>query len=234
MLEWRSKGRQSKTRGKRPAFCVSSCGLPPVAFLHLPVVALVNPPVGNPTSAFMRWTLPAARRPDITATLPAVIAVNPHKAPLWRTAALFVHGGRRTDANYNLRERSRRSQGESQQQCHCNLLHGDSIPPWLDCFPEHSIRSRLLFVPTLFQSNSCEPVVFYTHESCTTPGFPWCVPNCSVLSRARAADFNRALSQAPHPPERSAAESKDLRFVLPRDGWESTNSHLPVLPLNAP
>jgi hypothetical protein len=68
------------------------------------MVTTVDPPVSNPTLALMGWTFPAARGPDVTAALPAVIAVDPHVTTLGWPAALFMHGRWRANADYNLRK----------------------------------------------------------------------------------------------------------------------------------
>ena len=86
------------------SFCWLKCNLPPVTFLHLPVIAAVDPPVGDPTLPFMGRALPAAGSPDVVVAFPAVVAVDPHVSAIGRPAAFFVHGWRRSDANHNLRK----------------------------------------------------------------------------------------------------------------------------------
>jgi hypothetical protein len=79
------------------------------------MITMADPPVSNPTLVFTGWTLPAAGGPDVTVTLPAVVAGDPHVTPFRWSAALFVHGRRGTNANHNLRKRCRREQCESKQ-----------------------------------------------------------------------------------------------------------------------
>jgi hypothetical protein len=79
------------------------------------MIAFVNPLVRGPTLAGMGRTLPAAGDPDITAVVPAVIAVDPHESSLRRPTAFFDDGSRRANADHNLRERSRREQCECKQ-----------------------------------------------------------------------------------------------------------------------
>src|SRR5208337_3142466 len=100
-----------------------------MSFLHLPVIAMMYPPVSNPSLVFTGWALPPAGGPDVVVALPAMIAVDPHVTPFRRPATVFVHGRRGADANHNLRKRCRRKQCESKQQCQCNLLHDESSPP---------------------------------------------------------------------------------------------------------
>jgi hypothetical protein len=73
----------------------------------------VNPAVRNPMTAWMRRTVPMACGPHIVAPIVALVAVNPYIASVWRIAADFDYRRRWTNANRNLRKRSRRSQNES-------------------------------------------------------------------------------------------------------------------------
>ena len=100
--------------GLAPRFSLGwKCNLPPVSFLHLPVIAMVDPPGSNPTLVFLGRTLPAAGGPDVVVALPAVVAGDPHVTPIRWPAAVFVHGPRWTYADHNLRKRGRREQCES-------------------------------------------------------------------------------------------------------------------------
>jgi hypothetical protein len=63
---------------------------------------------------------------------PAVIAIDPDKAPLGRNASFFHDDGRRPDANHNLRKRGRGEKGESEQYCESKLFHETNPPDfWL-------------------------------------------------------------------------------------------------------
>ena len=102
---------ERRKRLSRLAFVLDS-DLAPVAFNEDPAAVAVNPVVGNPMRTGMGWTIPAAGDPDVAAAVPALISVNPHKATLWRPAALFDDDGWGANANDNLRKRSCRSQTE--------------------------------------------------------------------------------------------------------------------------
>jgi hypothetical protein len=68
------------------------------------MVASVYPAVGYPTPTGMWRTIPAARRPDVVAIFPAVIAGNPDIAPVRRWWAAFDHRRWRPNANDYLRK----------------------------------------------------------------------------------------------------------------------------------
>lgn len=63
----------------------------------------------------------------------AVVAVNPHVTTIGGPAAFFMDGRRRSDANHNLRKRSRRGESDSKQQCQCNFFHDESNLLGLSC-----------------------------------------------------------------------------------------------------
>jgi len=84
-----------------------------VAFDHDPAIVAVNPMVGDPMRTGMGWAIPTAWNPDVAATVPALISVNPHKAALRRRRTTLDDGGRRADANHNLRKGRCRRQTES-------------------------------------------------------------------------------------------------------------------------
>jgi hypothetical protein len=121
--------KQKARRKPRFLFC-RSCNLPPVPFLHLPMIATVSPSVSNPALVFLGRTVPAAWGPYVVVAFVAVITVDPHISTVWRRTPALVNGRRRPYANCNLRKRSRREHRESKQECQCNFLHGESNPPW--------------------------------------------------------------------------------------------------------
>jgi hypothetical protein len=75
-----------------------------VPFNENPSIMVVDPAMGNPMRAGIRWTLPAAGNPNIATAIPAVIAVDPNESALGRSATDLDDGGRRPDPNYKLRE----------------------------------------------------------------------------------------------------------------------------------
>jgi len=103
--------------------------LPPVSFHQLPVVAAMHPAMRNPVRARMRRAVPVAGSPDVTAAFPAVIPIYPYIASVRRWPTTLNYWRRWSDANYDLRIRSRRHQSESKQQCQCNFFHDESCPP---------------------------------------------------------------------------------------------------------
>jgi hypothetical protein len=80
------------------------------------VIAVVNPPVGDPDGVLMRRTVPAAGGPDITTAFPAMVAGNPDETPLWWCTSTLDDGRGWADANVNLRIRSHRNERKSKQQ----------------------------------------------------------------------------------------------------------------------
>jgi hypothetical protein len=126
--------------------------LPPVSFLHLPMVAAVSPPVGDPALVFTGWTIPATGGPNVTVTLPTMVAVDPHVAPIRRRATAFVDRRRWANANRNLRKGGRGVESKSKQQRQCNLLHDESIPPGLNFRLDCRRKQKLL--PAL---QKCQP-----------------------------------------------------------------------------
>jgi hypothetical protein len=99
--------------------------------------------MSNPVAAGMGRTIPVASGPDVMIAFIAMIPVDPYITPVrrWRTMLNDRRWG--SDTNHDLRIRSRREHGESQQNCKCNLLHGQSIPPVFE-----SLRNAS-FVPCL-------------------------------------------------------------------------------------
>jgi len=75
-----------------------------MSFLELPMVTSVYPAVSYPMPTWMWRTIPAARRPYVVAVFPAVIAVDPDVAPVWRWRPAFDHRRRRPYANDYLRK----------------------------------------------------------------------------------------------------------------------------------
>jgi hypothetical protein len=73
------------------------------------MVAAVNPAMGNPASAGMRWTLVVAGSPYVCAAFVTVIAILPHISLARRRTAPLVNGSRWPDADNNLRQRSHRT-----------------------------------------------------------------------------------------------------------------------------
>ena len=165
-----------------PAFLLLSFSLLPVTFLHLPMVATVDPPVGNPTMVSLGWTIPAAGCPDVVIAFITVIAPDPHVTTIWWPATVFVHGPRWANADHNLRKRCRRAKCESKQECQCNLFHHESNPPEAVCFRGFvSVPrgSRIVDVSTVFGENSCgyckpQPNYFYSR---------WFPHGCTELLR---------------------------------------------------
>jgi hypothetical protein len=60
-------------------------------------------------------------------TVPAMIAIDPNETTLrgWRTA--LDDGGRRADANHNLRKGSSRNQTKGKQNGHGNFFQGNCV-----------------------------------------------------------------------------------------------------------
>jgi hypothetical protein len=93
------------------------------------MVAMVFPPVGNPMLTRMRRTIPVTSGPDVMIAFITMITADPHISPIRRRRTTLNNRGWGPDTNHDLRIRSRREDGESKQNCKCNLLHGESIPP---------------------------------------------------------------------------------------------------------
>ena len=98
-----------------------------MAFNQDILAVTVDPVVGYPVLAVMRRLLVVAGRPDIMVGVVAMIPGLPHVALARRWAAPFIHWRGWPDANHNLRERCRRHQSKSEQQCHCNFLHENQV-----------------------------------------------------------------------------------------------------------
>jgi hypothetical protein len=97
--------------------------LPPVAFDHdVPTIAMY-PVMGDPVLAVMRRTIPTAGHPDVTGSIPAMVAVDPNVLTAWRRAAGFDNGSGRSDADHDLRKRGSRHQSSSEQQSWKKFLH---------------------------------------------------------------------------------------------------------------
>ena len=73
---------------------------------------MMNPPVINPVLSWMRRAFPAACGPDVVVAFVAVIAADPHIAPIRGGSPDFNDWRRWTYANHNLRKRSHRTKCE--------------------------------------------------------------------------------------------------------------------------
>ena len=110
--ELREEVKKVKARPKpRPHFLIVK--LAPVAFFENPAIVAVNPMMGNPVPTGVGWTIPAAGCPDVAIAVPAMVAVDPNISAIRRWWTALNDGGRRSDADHNLREGSGRSQTES-------------------------------------------------------------------------------------------------------------------------
>jgi hypothetical protein len=89
----------------------------------IPAVAM-HPVMANPMRARMRWTIPAARNPDIARAVPAVVAADPDKAGAGRWTASFDDRRGRPDTDHNLPIRDGRGERCSKQQSENEFLHG--------------------------------------------------------------------------------------------------------------
>jgi hypothetical protein len=91
-------------------FAVVDLRLLPVTLnQHIAAVA-VFPAVGNPDSAGMRWTGPAAVDPDVAVAIPAMITINPHPAVMRWMIVNFNDWFRRRNADVDLRHCDRGDQ----------------------------------------------------------------------------------------------------------------------------
>jgi hypothetical protein len=73
----------------------------PVAFMHLPSLLIVVIMRMVPDAAFVRWALPVAASPYITATLVSPITLNPHIARPRHGGTNFAAKRRRSASNIN-------------------------------------------------------------------------------------------------------------------------------------
>lgn len=72
----------------------------PVAFLHVPAVALVLIVRVIPVRAFIRRSLPHTRNPDVAASVDAPVSINPSVSfEGWWWAAFIANRRRRTTEN---------------------------------------------------------------------------------------------------------------------------------------
>ncbi len=117
----------TKKRGVCPAFFVAEMRLLPVAFYQDILAMTMDPVVGDPVLAMMRRLLVVAGRPDIMVAVVAMIAGLPNVSLSGRRTAPFIHWRGWSDANHDLRKRCGRHQSKSEQQCHCNFLHGNRV-----------------------------------------------------------------------------------------------------------
>lgn len=122
------------------SFSFSSAALSPVPFHEHPLAMAMNPPMGDPTRAGTRRTVPPARRPHIVVAFPVVIAADPRIPAVWRWRTPLDNRGRRCDHNSHLRKRRSRKQGKSKQYCQSRLFHHQSNPP-LVFKPCRNVRS---------------------------------------------------------------------------------------------
>ena len=74
-----------------------------MSFVHLIMVAIVDPPVRDPTLVLVGWTLPAAGSPDVVVTFIAVIAVDPRILAPGRVTTFFNDDAGRGNANEDVR-----------------------------------------------------------------------------------------------------------------------------------
>lgn len=82
--------------------------------------------MGYPVRAAMGRTVPTAGNPDVTASIPAVIAVDPDKFGSGRRRTALDDGGRRSNLDYYLREGSGRRECSCKQKCENSFFH-DSL-----------------------------------------------------------------------------------------------------------
>ena len=85
----------------------------------------MDPVMGDPMGTAMGRAIPAAGNPNVAATIPALISIDPHEAALRRWGTALDDACRGANANHNLRKRHCRSQTESKNYCQCDLLHGE-------------------------------------------------------------------------------------------------------------
>jgi hypothetical protein len=118
-----------------PAFCLfRSFRLLPVPFHHHPATIALLIMMSDPYRAGMRRTNPAPVNPNVTVTVPAVIAVVPHPT---RTRGMIVdlnNGRGRRNPNHYLRHQGCRSKSDRKKKCKNSFLHGESRPPWSDSY----------------------------------------------------------------------------------------------------
>ena len=100
--------------------------MPPVAFDQDPAAAAVDPVMGNPDPARMRRTVPAPRDPDVTGSVPTLIAGDPHVAGMrWPAIVLMDRGwGPYPDHNAHLGHGGRGNHNKREQYCQNGLFHG--------------------------------------------------------------------------------------------------------------
>jgi len=98
--------------------------LSPVTLDHDPAVMTVNPAMGYPARVRVWGTIPAARNPDITGTIPAMVTIYPDVFGARPWAARFNDGSGRSNVDHNLRKSSGRQESDCEQQSQNELLHG--------------------------------------------------------------------------------------------------------------
>lgn len=121
----------SKKRGLHPAFLLLSVKmrLAPVTFNENPLAMTADPVMSDPAAVGMWGTVPPAGNPDITASVPALVSVDPDVAAFRRWRTTLNDRWRRADAYGNLRERRCRGQAEGKKKRHCKFFHGKTVPP---------------------------------------------------------------------------------------------------------
>src|SRR5947207_12165676 len=98
-----------------------------MSFNKHPSAVAMHPVMPHPNRMRTRGKFPTARGPDITCTVPAVIAGDPYISTPGRRTVVFHNRVRRPDANVNLPVGSSRKQRAGQQGCKRKLLHDDDI-----------------------------------------------------------------------------------------------------------
>jgi len=89
-------------------------GLTPVAFDEDPSTVAFSPVGGHPFRVRVRRCNIAAWDPNVTASVPAMVSADPHVSNARWRAGVFDNDRWRGNANYNLRERWRRSERTSE------------------------------------------------------------------------------------------------------------------------
>lgn len=98
--------------------------LAPVSFYEHPGAMVLNPVMRYPDSVWARWVGIASGNPDVTCSIPAVIARGPYVSGARRRTGMFHNDRRRPNADNDLRKRWRSSKSTSKNSEDCEFLHG--------------------------------------------------------------------------------------------------------------
>jgi hypothetical protein len=98
--------------------------LAPVSFYEHPGAVVLNPVMRYPDSVWTRRVCIASGNPDVTCSIPTMIARGPYVSGAWRRTGMFHNDRRRPNADNDLRKRWRNSKSTRKNSEDCEFLHG--------------------------------------------------------------------------------------------------------------